>query len=123
MPGGQWVAFEGLDTVHDCHSPIEQSPAESLHRKPGQSKTKSDESIYDNIDFPEVEIGGASGTATSTTSSSDSSRISQQRTSYQKETVRIPQPSIPPKSTVFRPWMVWLIVGVLVLYWFISHQR
>lgn len=120
MPGGQWVAFEGFDTIHACQSPIEQS---SLYRKFEQSKTGPDDSIYDNIDFPEVEIGGGSGTATSTTSSRESSRISQKSASYQKETARIPQQSISPKSAVFRPWMIWVIVGLIVLYWLISHQR
>ena len=120
MPGGQWVAFEGFDTIHTCHSPIEQS---SLQRKPGQRKTGPDDSIYDNIDFPEVEIEGTSGTATSTNSSRDSSGISQKNTSYQKETARIPQPSISSKSVVFRPWMILVIVGLIVLYWLISHQR
>lgn len=25
MPGGQWVAFEGYDTVHDCSTPVRRS--------------------------------------------------------------------------------------------------
>jgi hypothetical protein len=118
MPGGQWVAFEGFDTVHDCHSAKERSPAKPLPKKHEQNESRTEESIYDNIDFPEVMIGGVQDTSPPKNSSSDSSRIS-----HQKETIRIPQPSIPPKTTNFWPWMFWVLVSVLILYWFISHHR
>ena len=46
MPGGQWVAFEGYDTVHDCKKPVARRQQYSDLKK--QSDNKGD---YDDLGF------------------------------------------------------------------------
>lgn len=59
MPAGQWVAFEGYDTIHDCNSPpppstgkpIPEERTDSGERRPG----------YDDLDFVDFNVPGDVG--------------------------------------------------------------
>jgi hypothetical protein len=51
MPGGQWVAFEGFDTLHDCSRQPERQ-----QQHPGDSGAKADplEGLgFDSVNIPE----------------------------------------------------------------------
>ena len=57
MPGGQWVAFEGWDTIHDCKQPVATSAApkwKNIHDKGD---------LYDNIELGDFDIPGSSSPA------------------------------------------------------------
>lgn len=57
MPHGQWVAFEGYDTLHDCSKPIsrEYHPKTPLLFEPPPSEKKESGS-YDDLEFPDINI-------------------------------------------------------------------
>jgi hypothetical protein len=51
MPGGQWVAFEGFDTLHDC-----SRKSEHQQQQPGDAGAKADplEGLgFDSVNIPE----------------------------------------------------------------------
>ncbi len=49
MPGGQWVAFEGYDQVHDCDAPLtpNASDARSIWRQKGSDSLQGDVEVVD----------------------------------------------------------------------------
>jgi hypothetical protein len=57
MPHGQWVAFEGYDTPHDCSKPVprDRNPKTlPLFENPPPGKKKSGN--YDDLGFPDISI-------------------------------------------------------------------
>lgn len=56
MPAGQWVAFEGYETVHDCQKPpTSKRTIESYH---SLSRSETEKSRpYTDIGIPDVSIG------------------------------------------------------------------
>jgi len=53
MPKGQWVAFEGYDTPHDCNSPPpEKSTKPPISDQPGKDPG------YDSLDFIDFTVPG-----------------------------------------------------------------
>jgi hypothetical protein len=57
MPHGQWVAFEGYDTPHDCSKPIprDNNPKTlPLFENPPQRKKESGN--YDDLGFADISI-------------------------------------------------------------------
>jgi hypothetical protein len=56
MPHGQWVAFEGYETIHDCNTPVTRATTSEGSQIQGPTK----EGVgYNGLEFPEVEIGSA----------------------------------------------------------------
>lgn len=109
MPNGKWVAFEGYDTVHDCKKPIARNPSSSKR----YSRHEEDQTIYDRVDIPEVEIdkpdGGTQlGTQPRPHSSGQSSPPILPPVGYE-------QPSPSPFSKV-PPIVWWIAVGFLLLW-------
>lgn len=49
MPGGQWVAFEGYDTVHDCSKPVRKSS--------GRAGSVATEGSQSDPGFADISIG------------------------------------------------------------------
>jgi hypothetical protein len=55
MPNGKWVAFEGYDTLHKCGSKLAKSSSKSHPQN--QSDNDSDRDVYDDLEFPDIEVG------------------------------------------------------------------
>jgi len=57
MPHGQWVAFEGYDTPHDCSKPIPRDDNPKIlpfFESPPPRKKESGN--YDGLGFPDISI-------------------------------------------------------------------
>ena len=54
MPGGQWVAFEGYDEIHNC-SKVKNERSEKII-SPIDNTTNQKNAPYDNLDFANIEI-------------------------------------------------------------------
>lgn len=118
MPGGQWVAFEGYDSPHDCNvSRQVRQPTIPPHQ--ATSGAGNDErTVYDDLEFPEVRVGEATGVTpqpratASPTSRTPPSRVNLPRTSTATHVRQSPQSK--PK---IQPWMWWLGFVLLVLFY------
>jgi hypothetical protein len=55
MPGRQWVAFEGYDTIHNCSKPAASNHSEVTHAPALNSEARKSSS-YDNLDFADIDI-------------------------------------------------------------------
>ncbi len=58
MPGGQWVAFEGYDTLHEHNKPKRATKKE--HPTFFPKKSEPDKDPLKDINFPEISIPGFS---------------------------------------------------------------
>jgi hypothetical protein len=94
MPAGQWVAFEGYDTPHDCNTPPKnrtelpiKSNAESQERKSG----------YEDLDFINVSDSGM-GDHSSTSTSTSTGRQTGQAVAGSRQ-----QSAVTRKDTAFTP--------------------
>lgn len=59
MPAGQWVAFEGYDTPHDCNSPPPPStgrPIQEERTDPGERRPG-----YGDLDFIDIKVPEGAG--------------------------------------------------------------
>jgi tetratricopeptide (TPR) repeat protein len=60
MPAGQWLAFEGYDTIHNCsHSSTThtyQSHQSQTFQRPSSSQSRP--TGYDDLEIPNVNVGG-----------------------------------------------------------------
>jgi hypothetical protein len=58
MPAGQWVAYEGYDTVHDCSRRPSQH-ASAPHPRGPQSSGQLEGPSYDGLEFVDIEVPGS----------------------------------------------------------------
>ena len=67
MPGGQWVAFEGFDTIHKHEKPIVRTRSSSNHTKwppamktppPYRAGRPERSRPYDDLNFDDIEVPG-----------------------------------------------------------------
>src|SRR4030043_610486 len=57
MPHGQWVAFEGYDTPHDCSMPIPRCDnSKTLQLFENSPPGKKESGNYDDLGFPDISI-------------------------------------------------------------------
>lgn len=120
MPGGQWVAFEGYDSPHDCNVSRQTQPS-TTHPHQAPSGTGSNEqSVYDDLEFPEVQVGEPTGV----TPQPRPTALHVSRTP--PASVKVSRPSdaahVPfsaARKSRIPPWVWWLGFGLLALYWII----
>lgn len=113
MPGGQWVAFEGYDSIHKCGS--HSAARSTVH---GASQKASGETVYDSIEFPDIQVNITETTHAQKIGSSSSTvpkRFSQGRTAAD---------NAPSRSTVpnhggwnVPHWLWWLMAGLAIYWW------
>jgi len=89
MPHGQWLAFDGPESVHDCSQFSEYGPEPSSSTNPAGSRGRNAPSV-----------------PTSTSHNPQPAAAATNRT---------PQTSSPPKKQEFPAW-VWWLIGIVVLY-------
>jgi hypothetical protein len=113
MPAGQWVAFEGYDTIHDCKKPSKKTSTSDSERKPYHN-LNSIKSSFENLDFPDIRIEQESVTPKSTT-------IPSTPATAEKQTQDLSSQYPPAKTSAFEipPW-VWWGLAIFVAYLFIS---
>jgi hypothetical protein len=90
MPHGQWVAFDGQDSVHNCSQVSEYGPEPSTSRQTSNTPGRS--------------------TSTAPASLPSSSRPSTSGSN------RIQQPTSPTKREEGWPAWVWWLIVIVVLY-------
>jgi hypothetical protein len=56
MPAGQWVAFEGYDTVHDCSALGVRTVKQTSNSRP-EWTSDNRKDPYADITFPEIQVG------------------------------------------------------------------
>jgi hypothetical protein len=123
MPGGQWVAFEGYDTVHDCkHPPARRTASKETWRTKKQAEDDK-ESYYEGLGFDDD--FSVTGHRFSPKSKSESSKSISQ--SFVQEKKRR-SPNSYSKSKTGIKLGTWLILGLLaggsllcLLCWLISQ--
>lgn len=119
MPGGQWVAFEGYDSPHDCNvSSAVRQPTSPPHQ--ATSGTDNDErTVYDDLEFPEVQVGEATGVTPqprSTRRHTSQPTPASARVSRPADTANVPVSSA--RKSKIPSWVWWVGIGLLVvLYW------
>jgi hypothetical protein len=82
MPGGQWLAFEGYDTIHDCASaPTRKERYSSSYQQSLRIEPESRETIYDGLKFDgDFTLGESDLPATSVTNDRTRPRAASHRT-------------------------------------------
>jgi len=59
MPEGQWVAWEGYDTIHDCNNPpIRADKKTGWINFPDLEQEQEETNLYGELEFPDIEIEG-----------------------------------------------------------------
>ena len=115
MPNGQWVAFEGYDTIHDCKKPVTNKPT-PVNQSPANNDSGEKHLPYDDLDFPEIQVGKSGvpqrpGSDTSTLPPS-TARTTQRDISQTGRTT-----STPVENTGGGiPSWVWWVVAILIIF-------
>jgi hypothetical protein len=117
MPGGQWVAFEGYDTLHKCNTP---PPFPS--RNPSSSQEQGGQAVSDkDLDFYDIEIKGSgkevSRLPLQTVEKANKQASFQDKTSALNSSVTRPTPI----RSGFPQW-IWWVAGALCLLWLMSKH-
>ena len=111
MPGGQWIAFEGYETIHDCRKPPAKEESSNLEFKP---QTESQLKSYDELDFVQFRIGSDKNPAKEK-EISDSSSIS--TTGNTSNVLTGGDYSKPTKVPLWGWLLIAIVLLVLLVYW------
>lgn len=106
MPEGQWVAWEGYDTIHDCNNPpIRADKKTGWINFPDLEQEQEETNLYGELEFSDIEIEGR----THERPESSDSAHSKKSTAYSSHRWNIPE--------WLKTLLAWIIFfGVLILF-------
>jgi hypothetical protein len=108
MPHGRYVAFEGYDTVHTSARCKEYQKGLLTRQKTQYKPNPPDKSSYENLDFPEIQIGQNKAPTFSVPTSPTYKNTDKQSSSKPY------QPPINKKSKIEIPIWIWMVLIVIV---------